>query len=84
MEHVISSSNGLHGNHLYASIAGYAVDQPIPLTKSSHDIGVRGTERSVISGTLERQQVRQLVAHKESIVMVFFVVAFFFKKVAHI
>ncbi|XP_063319716.1 transcription cofactor vestigial-like protein 4 [Pelmatolapia mariae] len=61
VEHVISSSNGLHGNHLYASIAGYAVDQPIPLSKSSHDIGVRGTERSVISGTVERQQNRPSV-----------------------
>lgn len=60
-EHVISSSNGLHGNHLYASISGCAVDQPIPLTKSSHDIGVRGIERSVISGTIERQQNRPSV-----------------------
>lgn len=62
VEHVnASSSNGLHGNHLYASISGYAVDQPLALTKSSHDIGVGGGERSVLSGTAERQQNRPSV-----------------------
>ena len=64
VEH-ITSSNGLHGTHLYASISGYDVDQPLPLTKSSHDIGVGGRERSVIGGTVERQQVRQLLTHVE-------------------
>ncbi|CAN9515386.1 unnamed protein product [Ophioblennius macclurei] len=57
----ITSSNGLHGNHLYASISGYAVEQPLALTKSSHDFGVGGLERSVISGTAERQQNRPSV-----------------------
>lgn len=61
MEHVTTSSNGLHGNHLYASISDYAVDQPLALTKSSHDIGVGSRERSVMSGTVERQQNRPSV-----------------------
>ncbi|XP_060930326.1 transcription cofactor vestigial-like protein 4 [Limanda limanda] len=61
VEHITSSSNGLHGTHLYASISGYAVDQPLPLTKSSHDIGVGGRERSVMGGTVERQQNRPSV-----------------------
>ncbi|XP_023155004.1 transcription cofactor vestigial-like protein 4 [Amphiprion ocellaris] len=61
VEHVTSSSNSLHGNHLYSSISGYAVDQPLALTKSSHEIGVGGVERSVISGTAERQQNRPSV-----------------------
>ncbi|KAM8754829.1 transcription cofactor vestigial-like protein 4 [Acanthopagrus schlegelii] len=60
-EQISSSPNGLHGNHLYASISGYAVDQPLALTKSSHDIGVGGRERSVMSGTAERQQNRPSV-----------------------
>uniref|UniRef100_UPI0037E91D23 transcription cofactor vestigial-like protein 4 n=1 Tax=Semicossyphus pulcher TaxID=241346 RepID=UPI0037E91D23 len=60
-EHMTSSSNGLHGNHLYASISGYAVDQPLALTKSSHDIGAGGRERSVLSGPVERQQNRPSV-----------------------
>lgn len=57
VEHVTSSSNGLHGNHLYASVSGYAVDRPLALTKSGPDIGAGSRERSVISGTVERQQV---------------------------
>ncbi|XP_060912992.1 transcription cofactor vestigial-like protein 4 [Labrus mixtus] len=62
VEHITSSSNGLHGNHLYASISGYAVDQPLALTKSSHDLGGGSRERSVISsGTSERQQNRPSV-----------------------
>lgn len=60
MEHITSSSNGLHGT-MYASISGYAVDQPLPLTKSSHDTGVGGRERSVMGGAVERQQVSQIV-----------------------
>ncbi|XP_031700408.1 transcription cofactor vestigial-like protein 4 [Anarrhichthys ocellatus] len=62
VEHITSSSpNGLHGNHLYASIASYAVDQPLALTKSSHDVVVGSRERSVIGGTVERQQNRPSV-----------------------
>uniref|UniRef100_A0A673CK10 Vestigial-like family member 4a n=1 Tax=Sphaeramia orbicularis TaxID=375764 RepID=A0A673CK10_9TELE len=55
VDHITSSTNGLHGNHLYASISGYAVDQPLALTKSSLDVG--GRERSV----MERQQNRPSV-----------------------
>lgn len=62
VEHITSSSHSLHGNHVYASISGYAVDQPLALTKSSHDIGLGGRERSVMSGAVERQQVRKLVS----------------------
>ncbi|XP_019712159.1 transcription cofactor vestigial-like protein 4 isoform X1 [Hippocampus comes] len=58
VEHISSSSNGLHGNHLYASISGYAVDQPLALTKSSLDNAVGGSERSAVSAAVERQQVR--------------------------
>ena len=60
-EHITSTSNGLHGNHLYDSISGYAVDRPLALTKSSHSTGVGGREWSVMSGTVERQQVCQLI-----------------------
>uniref|UniRef100_A0A3Q3WW09 Uncharacterized protein n=1 Tax=Mola mola TaxID=94237 RepID=A0A3Q3WW09_MOLML len=60
-EHITSSSNGLHGNHLYDSISGYAVDRPLALTKSSHSTGVGGREWSVMSGTVERQQNRPSV-----------------------
>lgn len=59
MEHVTSSSNGLHGTGMYASVSDYAVDRPLPLTKNSHETGVSSRERSVIGGTLERQQVRE-------------------------
>lgn len=55
VDHITSSTNGLHGNHLYASISGYAVDQPLALTKSSLDVG--GRERPV----MERQQNRPSV-----------------------
>lgn len=61
VEQITSSSNGLHGNHLYASISGYAMDQPLALTKSSHDMGVTGREWSVVSATAERQQNRPSV-----------------------
>ncbi|XP_040048470.2 transcription cofactor vestigial-like protein 4 isoform X1 [Gasterosteus aculeatus] len=60
-EHITSAPNGLHGNHLYASISSYAVDQPLALTKSSQDIVVGPRERSVISGAVERQQNRPSV-----------------------
>lgn len=56
VEH-ITSSNGLHGNHLYSSISGYAVDQPLALSKSSVAISVGGKERPVTGGNVERQQV---------------------------
>ncbi|KAK2897439.1 transcription cofactor vestigial-like protein 4 [Channa argus] len=61
VEHINSFSSSLHGNHLYTSISGYAVDQPLPLTKSSHNVGVGGRERSVISAAIERQQNRPSV-----------------------
>ncbi|XP_061591793.1 transcription cofactor vestigial-like protein 4 [Cololabis saira] len=60
VEH-ITSSNGIHGNHLYASISGYDADQPLALTKSSHDIGLSKITKSVINGTVERQQNRPSV-----------------------
>lgn len=61
VEHISSSTNGLHGHHLFASIPGYALEQPLALTKSSHDVGGGGMERSVIGGTAERQQNRPSV-----------------------
>lgn len=60
VEH-IAPSNGLHGNHLYTSISGYAVDQPLALTKSSVDMSVGGRERPVTGGNVERQQNRPSV-----------------------
>ncbi|KAM8829412.1 transcription cofactor vestigial-like protein 4 [Synchiropus splendidus] len=61
VEHITSTSNGLHGNHLYASISGYVVDQPLALTKSALDSGMAGRERPAVSGTVERQQNRPSV-----------------------
>ncbi|KAK2851625.1 hypothetical protein Q5P01_007901 [Channa striata] len=61
VEHITSYSNSLHRNHLYTSISGYAVDQPLPLPKSSHSVEVGGRERSVIGVTTERQQNRPSV-----------------------
>ncbi|XP_068604253.1 transcription cofactor vestigial-like protein 4 [Brachionichthys hirsutus] len=61
VEQIPSSSHSHHGNHLYASISGYAVDQPLALTKSSRDIGVGSREWSAVSGTGERQQNRPSV-----------------------
>nr|XP_057908288.1 transcription cofactor vestigial-like protein 4 [Doryrhamphus excisus] len=61
VEHISSSSNGLHGNHVYASISGYAVDQPLALTKSSLDTTVGVRERSVANVAVERQQNRPSV-----------------------
>ncbi|KAM3618859.1 uncharacterized protein V6R79_026013 [Siganus canaliculatus] len=60
VEQITSCSNGLYGNHLYASISGYAVDQPLALTKSSPDIGVVG-RGSVMTAAVERQQNRPSV-----------------------
>lgn len=59
VEHITSSSNGLHGNHLYASISGYAVEQPLALTKSTVDNP--GRERPVTGANMERQQNRPSV-----------------------
>ncbi|KAM9341956.1 transcription cofactor vestigial-like protein 4 [Pholidichthys leucotaenia] len=61
VEHITSSCNGFHGNHLYTSNSGYAVDHPLAPSKTSHEIGARGIERAVISGTAERQQNRPSV-----------------------
>nr|XP_020466415.1 transcription cofactor vestigial-like protein 4 [Monopterus albus] len=61
VEHITSFTNGLHGNHLYTSISGYPLDQPLPLTKSSHIVGDGGRERSVMGGPVERQQNRPSV-----------------------
>ncbi|XP_061650550.1 transcription cofactor vestigial-like protein 4 isoform X1 [Phyllopteryx taeniolatus] len=61
VEPISSSSNGLHGNHLYASISGYAVDQPLALTKGSLDNTVGGRDWSVVSAAVERQQNRPSV-----------------------
>lgn len=60
VEQMTSSSSSLLGNHLYSSFSGYAVDQPLALTKSSHDMGVVAREWAAVSGTAERQQVRRL------------------------
>ncbi|KAJ3586207.1 hypothetical protein NHX12_012607 [Muraenolepis orangiensis] len=56
-EHVTSSSNGLHGNHLY----DYAMDQPLVLTKSSLTSGAGPGERAGFVGPAERQQNRPSV-----------------------
>lgn len=58
VEH-ITSTNGLHGNHLYASISGFAVDQPLALTKSTVDPAA-ARERPT-GGSVERQQNRPSV-----------------------
>ncbi|TNM86889.1 hypothetical protein fugu_007119 [Takifugu bimaculatus] len=60
-EQMTSSSSSLLGNRLYSSISGYAVDQPLALTKSSHDMGVAAREWAAVSGTAERQQNRPSV-----------------------
>ncbi|MEQ2215321.1 hypothetical protein XENOCAPTIV_030654, partial [Xenoophorus captivus] len=58
VEHITSSSNGIHGNHPYASISGYAVHQPLALTKSYNDTEV---SRGAISVPTQRQQNRPSV-----------------------
>uniref|UniRef100_A0A3B4AVQ8 Uncharacterized protein n=1 Tax=Periophthalmus magnuspinnatus TaxID=409849 RepID=A0A3B4AVQ8_9GOBI len=60
VEH-LSASNGLHGNHLFASIPGFAVDQPLALTKSTVDPAAGGMDRPVTAGSAERQQNRPSV-----------------------
>ncbi|KAK0142707.1 Transcription cofactor vestigial-like protein 4 [Merluccius polli] len=60
-ECMTSSSNGLHGNHLYVSAPDYAMDQPLALTKSSLTSGMGGGERSGFAGPAERQQNRPSV-----------------------
>ncbi|KAF7668092.1 hypothetical protein LDENG_00033810 [Lucifuga dentata] len=61
LDHMSSSSNGLHGNHLYATMSGYAVEQPLALTKNTLDVGVASRERSVMAASVERQQNRPSV-----------------------
>uniref|UniRef100_A0A1A7WUZ6 Vestigial like 4a n=1 Tax=Iconisemion striatum TaxID=60296 RepID=A0A1A7WUZ6_9TELE len=61
VEHILSFPNGIQGNHPYASISNYDVDQPLALTKSNSDYGVGKISRSVISGTADRQQNRPSV-----------------------
>ncbi|KAM4572042.1 transcription cofactor vestigial-like protein 4 [Fundulus diaphanus] len=58
VEQITSSSNGVHGNHPYASISGYAIEQPLALTKSYSDAEM---SRAVLSGATERQQNRPSV-----------------------
>lgn len=58
VEH-ITSPNGLHGNHLYASISGFAVDQPLALTKSTVDPAA--AREMPTGGNVERQQNRPSV-----------------------
>lgn len=59
MEHIISS-NSIHGNYPYAPISDYGINQPLALPRSTNDFGVSRTARSVVSATVERQQVRSL------------------------
>uniref|UniRef100_A0A8C8DDF2 Vestigial-like family member 4a n=1 Tax=Oryzias sinensis TaxID=183150 RepID=A0A8C8DDF2_9TELE len=59
VEHIASSPNGIHGNHLYASIPGYDLDQPLALTKSSHNTGK--IQKAVVGDTVERPQNRPSV-----------------------
>ncbi|XP_076023066.1 transcription cofactor vestigial-like protein 4 [Genypterus blacodes] len=62
VDHMSSSSNGLLGNHLYASMTGYAMEQPLVLTRSSLDIGVGSREQSAtLAASVERQQNRPSV-----------------------
>ncbi|XP_037539899.1 transcription cofactor vestigial-like protein 4 [Nematolebias whitei] len=60
VEHIISP-NSIHGNHPYAPISDYGVNQPLALTRSTNDFGVSRTARSVVSATVERQQNRPSV-----------------------
>ncbi|XP_020785438.1 transcription cofactor vestigial-like protein 4 [Boleophthalmus pectinirostris] len=57
----LSASNGLHGNHLFASIPSFTVDQPLALTKSTLDPTAGGRDRPVTAGSAERQQNRPSV-----------------------
>ncbi|KAF6718082.1 Transcription cofactor vestigial-like protein 4 [Oryzias melastigma] len=61
VEHIASSPNGIHGNHLYASIPGYDVDQPLALTKISHNTGISKIQKAVVSDPVERPQNRPSV-----------------------
>lgn len=60
-ERITSSSNGLHGNHLYGAIPSYAMEQPLALTKSNLDMVPGVSERPAIAGLVERQQNRPSV-----------------------
>ncbi|KAJ8016216.1 hypothetical protein DPEC_G00004890 [Dallia pectoralis] len=60
-EHITSSSSGLHGNHLYASMPSYAMEQPLALTKNTPEFGAGGTERQSLPGPVDRPQNRPSV-----------------------
>lgn len=51
-ERHVSSSNGLHSNHLYTSMPSYGMEQPLALTKG---------ERPAMPSPVERQQNRPSV-----------------------
>ncbi|KAF7210042.1 transcription cofactor vestigial-like protein 4 isoform X2 [Nothobranchius furzeri] len=61
VEHILSFSNGIHGNHPFASISGYDVDLPLARTKSNNDYEVGKISGSVMSGAADRQQNRPSV-----------------------
>lgn len=61
VEHIISSPVSIHGNHPFAPVSDYDMNQPLALTKSTSDFGVSRIARSVVSSTVERQQVCSLV-----------------------
>ncbi|XP_029519814.1 transcription cofactor vestigial-like protein 4 isoform X1 [Oncorhynchus nerka] len=61
VEHITSSSNCLHDNHLYASIPSYGLDQPLALTKNSLESGLGGAERPAMPGPVDRPQNRPSV-----------------------
>lgn len=56
-ERITSSSNGLHGNHMYTSVHSYSMEQPLALTKSNLDSSLGSTEIPGMSGPVERKQV---------------------------
>ncbi|CAL1606796.1 unnamed protein product [Knipowitschia caucasica] len=60
VEH-LSASNGLHGNHLYASIPGFAAEQPLSLARSAIEPDTAAIDRPVSAGSAERQQNRPSV-----------------------
>ncbi|XP_046897170.1 transcription cofactor vestigial-like protein 4 [Hypomesus transpacificus] len=60
-ERITSSSNGLHGNHMYTSVHSYSMEQPLALTKSNLDSSLGSTEIPGMSGPVERKQNRPSV-----------------------
>ncbi|XP_072305045.1 transcription cofactor vestigial-like protein 4 [Eucyclogobius newberryi] len=57
----LSASNSLHGNHLFASIPGFTVDQPLALTKSTVNPATGGKDRPLTAGSAQRKQNRPSV-----------------------